>query len=289
MGEGTLKPSATALAREPEHSEGFEYSTKRDHGKAGGDEDRESVSPRVRRPFVAARPEVNANAWRSPSPKRRAKAAASGDTSLSSVQAGGTRRGSLADRPPNVSPTDDDTSEPTQSGGVSSEEKDTATAGSRQESRQRPEEKTARAGVSKSSGGNKDGGRCDRDGSAGRIMHRDMAPKMLLEREAGAAARRAERAAAAREKEERELKLSSSFRAKEVEQGVECCIRLGVFVGFEARWSTRLVGVSIQSTAGHPGYARGVVNRPGSSSGQEEQGSQMGCNTKKRTLSEGGS
>eukprot|EP00903_Cladosiphon_okamuranus_P005940 g5870.t1 len=43
----------------------------------------------------------------------------------------------------------------------------------------------------------------------------DPAP-MLLAREAEAAVRRAERAAAAKEKEERELRLSSSFRAKEL-------------------------------------------------------------------------
>lgn len=205
---GTLKPSVTALAQEGGTSEGgLELTTKPEYGKAGVDEDRKTGSPREQPSFVAARPEVNPNAWRSPSPIRRSKAVTSNDKSFSSGLAADTRPSSAGDGPSSVRPTHVDTNEPKNPGDTSSKEEGTAIGGSRQERRKQPSEHTETAVTRKTSWGNAGG---DRN------ISRDTAPKMLLAREAGAAIRRAERVAAAREKEEREIRLSSSFRAKEV-------------------------------------------------------------------------
>lgn len=252
MEVGTLKPSATDLAREADSSEGGGVTTRSGHGKtAGNDGGRKTGSPRVQNSFVAARTELDANAWRSPSPKRRAKAASSNDRSFSRLETN-TRRNSPADGRSNVPQTQvPDTVEPNDAGDVCSKKKITATRGSRQGKSQQPSELTGTTSVvQKSSGGNDGGGQRDHDGSGGRSIHRDMAPKMLLAREAEAAVRRAERAAAAREKEEQELRLSSSFRAKEVEEG------LARHSSRVCRWGLKRVGLLNWQLHFDTGYGR---------------------------------
>lgn len=87
---------------------------------------------------------------------------------------------------------------------------------------------TARDGCVHRSGG--------RGGGSGRTRgylvkssgRHDSAPKVLLARETEAALRREQRVAAAKEKEEEELRLSSSFRAKEVRQGLEVHVTIAI-------------------------------------------------------------
>lgn len=251
---GTLKSSVPTSAREDGTSEGgFEVTPKPDHKKAGVDEDQKTGSPRAQQSFVAARPAVNDNAWRSPSPIRRSKAATSNDRSFSSGLAADTRRGSVTDGPSSVRPAHERTNEPKNASDASSKEKSTATGGSRRKRRQQPSEHNETAVIRKIPGGNNSG----HDGNGHRNIHRDTAPNVLLAREAEAAVRRAEREAAAREKEEREMQLSSSFRAKEVFSS-NLDVRRSVPSGFEAKCIVGLLNPKqVDSRAGNAGYTHG--------------------------------
>lgn len=254
MAVGTLKP--------PVISEGvIGVPTKPNRGNAGRGEQRETGSPREQHSFVAARPEVNAkNAWRSPSPNRRSETATFSEKSFSSRLAADSRRGSTADGPSNVRRTHVETVEATNAGEVSGKEKSTPTGGSRQERAQLLIENIDTAVARKTSRGNDGGGdRCDHDGSGDRSIHHDTAPKMLLAREAEAAVRRAERAATARVKEERELRLSSSFRAKEVEECRGLCLVWEVSWGLEATsWEHSTNSSSAVQYAGHTEQTHGI-------------------------------
>lgn len=201
----------TAVAREAGSGKGDGVTYRADHGKDGAHEERETGTPREPQIFVAARPEANANAWRSPSPKRRAKTATSDDRKDTARLASDIRRDSADDGPSNALRIHMNGAGATSAGVASVKEKSTAPGGSREEKSKCLGENTDTAIVAvrkTTSGGN--------DRSGDRSIHRGTAPKMLLAREAEAAERRAERAAAATEMLERELRLSSSFRAKEV-------------------------------------------------------------------------
>lgn len=176
---------------------------------AGDEEGRKKKKhgPGERRSFLAARPDTNTNnAWRTPSPKRKSKCTYAGSPAPPWKWGGsttGAASGELqhADRSSSVDAENKKLPEATQG-----EERGKTIGGKTREGGQQPKMGSVTATRKKGGGG----------GCGDKSNHHDAAPKGLLAREAEARRRREERAAAARDKEEEELRLSSSFRAKEV-------------------------------------------------------------------------
>ncbi len=223
---------------------------------AGDDEGRKNNTPGERRSFVVARPDTNTNtnttAWGTPSPNRKPKYTSAGSPVPAWKPGGSTTGAALgepqhADRSSGAGAVNENPPESTEE-----EEKGRANGGKTREGGQRPKVALATATRKKGGGG----------GSGDQSNHHDAAPKGLLAREAEARRRREERAAAARETEEEELRLSSSFKAKEVRGNVvhsqSChasCIVLDVSLGLEREESIRqsspvtLVERRLKSTA----------------------------------------
>ncbi|CAM9903155.1 unnamed protein product, partial [Pylaiella littoralis] len=169
---------------------------------AGNGKDDELGSPRgsnleCHEHFVVSRPETKTIARRIPSPKKWPNVSAAAGKSVSS-------------------PADVSASAATLNGGTFSKQQVAAVDHGLQEEKQCPRKHVHT--VARNDAGNIGGGSrgVDNARSGGRGNSHGTAPKVLLARGLEAALRREERAAAAREKDEQEIRLSSSFRAKEL-------------------------------------------------------------------------